>query len=487
MSYSLIYPSLWLSSFWAFISINYFGNSSGAYSVFHSIFLRSFYLVTIICLIVFYISGFYTHTRSYRSRYKAFTIIRAVTISYLLFVFCSYFLLGYKFIPRGVSFIAWILTMASVGGARLIKTLFLRYYNVEKKRSPLKGSSQVRNVLVIGGAGYIGSVLVNNLIRNNYKVRVLDNLMYGYQPLKKFISERNFEFIKGDFRNVEAVVKSVKDMDAIVHLGAIVGDPACNAAGDISVEINTAATIMIGQACKGFKVNKFLYASSCSVYGASSQLINEKSSLNPVSLYAKTKIDAENALLKMADSTFRPTIMRFATAFGSSYRPRFDLVVNLLTARAMREGKITIFNKDQWRPFIHLVDIASAIILLLESPTEAIGDDIFNIGSNHMNYQIGDLGRIIEKIIPGIIIEVKSTEADTRNYRVSFDKIKNRFGFNCHNSIEDGVKEIKMQLESSEVIDYLEPRFHNHVIIRENGCSEIEPLYNLMCLSEINQ
>ncbi len=452
--------------FWFLISINLLDYKFELYKYYIEYYKNSFYIISLISLIIFYLYGFYTHTRSYRSHYKAWTTFKAVTLSYLIYTFLSYFILKYSFIPRGVTISAWVITFLTVGGIRVSKETILKNFKIERKKDPLKSVNSIKNILVVGGAGYVGSVLVKNLLKENFKVRVLDSLMYGYQPLKNFLKNPNLEFIKGDFRNVEYVVKTVKDMDAVIHLGAIVGDPACTIDEDLSLEINTAATMLIRQVCKGYGIKKFLYASTCSVYGKTDEIIDEKSYLNPISLYAKSKLEAEKAILSMRDSYFAPTILRISTAFGKSFRPRFDLVVNRLTAKALSEGKITIYNGFQWRPFIHVEDISKAILLFLEAPIQVIGGEIFNIGSNNMNYQFIDLSEKIKETIPNTEVEHVKKLEDARNYRVSFNKIRNQIGFTCQKKLEDGIIEIKDSLENGLIKDYKDPRFNNYDSLR---------------------
>ena len=452
---------------WFLISTNFLDYKFEVYKKYINNYQNSFCIISLTCLVIFFLFGFYTHTRTYRSQYKAWTIFRAVTLSYLAYTFISYFILKYSFIPRGVTFFAWLVTLLTVGGTRLSKDIFLKKFKIEKKEHPLRSVHRIKNILLVGGAGYIGSVLVKNLLKENYNVRVLDSLIFGYQPLEEFLDNSNFEFTKGDFRNVECVVKTVKDMDAVIHLGAIVGDPACELDENLSLEINTTATMLIRQVCKGYGIKKFLYASTCSVYGASDDDIDEKSKLNPASLYARSKIEAEKAIISITDSSFAPTIMRLSTAFGQSYRPRFDLVVNLLTARAVKEGKIKIFNGFQWRPFIHVEDISKAILLFLEAPVAVIGGEIFNVGSNNMNYRISDLGDKIKKMIPGTKIEHVSAQEDPRNYKVSFDKIRNRIGFSCRKKLEDGIIEIKQSIDNGLITDYKDPKYSNYQLLKE--------------------
>jgi len=463
MDILLINFSLMLSFLlWYVFSIKFLGYNTNIYEKYIQYYTNSFYFISLTCIIVFFLFGFYTHTRSYRSQYKAWTIFKAVTLSYLVYTFMAYFLLTYTFIPRGITLLAWVVTLLTIGGARLSKVLILRYFSIEKRNVTHKSIRNIKNILVVGGAGYIGSVLVKNLLKENYYVRVLDSLLFEYQPLEGMLKNPRLEFVQGDFRIVEHVVKSVKDMDAVVHLGAIVGDPACSIDEELSLEINTAATHLIKQVCKGFGIKKFLYASTCSVYGATNDLINEKSRLNPVSLYAKSKIDAEKAVLAMTDSTFSPTVLRLSTAFGHSYRPRFDLVVNLLTAKATKEGNFSIYNGFQWRPFIHIEDISRAILLLLEAPAAVTGDEIFNVGSNNMNFQIADLGIKIKEIIPQVQIENIENKEDFRNYRVSFEKFRNILGFSCKRTLEEGILEINQALKTGTISDYKDPKFNNY-------------------------
>ncbi len=229
------------------------------------------------------------------------------------------------------------------------------------------GGTCLSNVLVIGGAGYIGSILVRKLLERGSDVVVFDRFLYGSGPLEDVADDPKLTVVEGDTRHIEDVTAVLGGVDAVVHLGEVVGDPACALYPSITQGINYFATSAIANICKHFQINRFVYASSCSVYGASNSadLLTESSPFNPVSLYAKMKIASENALMEACDENFVPTILRLSTVFGFSYRPRFDLIVNLLTAKAMQEGKITIFGGDQWRPNVHVADVADTILRLL--------------------------------------------------------------------------------------------------------------------------
>jgi nucleoside-diphosphate-sugar epimerase len=199
--------------------------------------------------------------------------------------------------------------------------------------------------------------------------------------------------------------------------------------------------------------------------------MDENSAVRPVSLYGETKVSSERALLESATAKFHPVIMRFATVFGLSNRPRFDLVVNLLAAKAKQEGRITIFNGQQWRPFVHVRDLANAIVLLLNAPLGAVSREIFNVGDNHFNLTLADVAEVIRRVFPQARIE-HHENSDRRNYRVDFTKINKRVGFRSQFTLEYGVREIKAAFDSHEIGDYRDIRFSNLGFLRETGTPE---------------
>jgi nucleoside-diphosphate-sugar epimerase len=433
-------------------------------------YLSSFWLLTLVSLIIFYLSGFYTHSRIYRGRYKLLVIAQAVSLSYLVFGFLV-FLLWQVMIsfPRSVLILGWFLTLVLLIGARLWSMLWQAFVQVERQLFPsVSRDSEIRKVLVIGGAGYIGSVLVERLLELGYEVRVLDLLLYGDAPISEFYDHPNFELVQGDFRNVDVVVRAAKDMDAIVHLGAIVGDSACAIDPDLTIEINLRATRTIAEVGKGFGVRRFIFASTCSVYGASDEILDERSVLQPISLYGRTKVESEKLLLSLADATFSPIILRFGTIYGLSGRLRFDLVVNLLTAKAVQDGEAGIFGGKQWRPLVHVRDVAEAIVLTLQAPLHNVRAQVFNVGSNEQNYQIADLGLIIKEMIPTARVVTQPKE-DSRNYRVRFDKIRNMLNFQPRYTVRDGVREIVDALATGQITDYRNPHYSNFSSLNLNG------------------
>jgi nucleoside-diphosphate-sugar epimerase len=430
---------------------------------------NSAWLLTIICLVVFYLSGFYTYGRAYRSRYKALLIFQAVCVAYLLFAFIIYFSRILTPLPRSAFLGSWVLSLLLVGGLRVGSALWRRTTWAEVKIWGKPGKRSIRHVLVIGGAGYVGSILVRKLLDRSYSVTVLDALLYGDESIREFYGRPDFELIHDDMRNVEAVVRAMQYADAVVHLGALVGDPACALNEKLTLEINLAATRMIAEAARGFGVQRFIFASTCSVYGASDQLLDERSALNPVSLYARTKIDSERVLLALNDDRFAPVILRFATVYGLSPRPRFDLVVNLLAAQAVCEKRITIFGGDQWRPFIHVDDAAEAILKCLEAPLQAVKGQIFNVGSDDQNYQIAQLGDLIKELIPEVEVIHQGEDVDKRNYRVSFGKVRKHLGFSPRYTVADGVLEIKAAIEDGRIRDYRDARYSNYKTLSNEG------------------
>lgn len=431
-------------------------------------FQHSAWLLTIISMIVFWVSGFYTYGRAYQSKYKLLVVFQAVSISFLIFVVFSFLIPFVTPFPRSMLLASWLLTLTLLVVSRVWAYLWGRAIN-ERSVSEPERHAEPGNVLVIGGAGYIGSILVRQLIKRGYNVTVLDALIYGDEGIRVLHGSPGFNFIKGDLRDIEAVVGAMQGMDSVIHLGALVGDPACAIDEKLTLEINLTATRMISEVAKGYGVQRFLFASTCSVYGASEELLNEKSTLNPVSLYAKSKIASEEVILRLADDRFAPTILRFATIFGVSPRLRFDLVVNFLTARAMAEKSITIMGGQQWRPFIHVADAADAIVRCLEAPAIVVRGEVFNVGSDAENYQIAQIGELVKRVIPDVEVITAGGDADRRNYRVSFRKFEGHVGFVPTRTVASGIDEIKQAVEQGIVGNYLSPKYSNHKSLAEEG------------------
>jgi nucleoside-diphosphate-sugar epimerase len=323
-------------------------------------------------------------------------------------------------------------------------------------------SEAIAPVLLIGGAGYIGSALLPKLLADGYRVRLLDAFLYGDEPIAAWKHKPNLEIVKADFRRVDVVVRAMQGVQAVIHLGAIVGDPACALDEELTIETNLLATRMIAEVTKGEGIERFIFASSCSVYGATDDFLNEDSMLHPVSLYARSKIACENVLLGMKSDTFRPVLLRFGTIFGLSGRTRFDLVVNLLTAKAVVDRTITVFGSDQWRPFLHVDDAALAVHRVLKAPDDALTDTVFNVGSNGQNRTLGDVGRLIRRMVPTAELQILDNgNIDRRNYRVNFSRIRRCLDYAPAWTLQDGISQVIEAIESGQIKDYRSPLYSN--------------------------
>jgi nucleoside-diphosphate-sugar epimerase len=381
----------------------------------------------------------------------------------------NYLLFRDELVPRNVAiFLSAVLTAAVT--AVLLFPSEPRKQIASASVAPRAHRDESGPVLLVGGAGYIGSIVARRLLDRGVKVRMLDRLVYGYESIEGILQHPNFELIVGDCRNIQTVVGAVQGASAIVHLAAIVGDPACDVDRQTALETNYSATRMLIEVAKGHRIRRFLFASSCSVYGATEVMADERSPVQPISLYAQTKVDSEQALLAARSDFFQPTILRFATIFGYSYRPRFDLVVNLLTARAFQEGVITIFNGSQWRPFLHVEDAAESILRLLKAPLGLVGGQVFNVGSPKMNFTLTQVADKIREEFPQLRVE-HVENSDRRDYRVSFQKIRSQIGFESKRSLEDGIQELKQVLQTGEVADYRDISYDNCEFMKAIGAS----------------
>lgn len=324
--------------------------------------------------------------------------------------------------------------------------------------------SEQRTIVVTGGAGYIGSWVTRILPERGYHVIVLDRLMFGPESTTSLPS--GVTVVQGDCRDRTLVEQLLSEADALVHLAGLVGDPACAVDESVSYDINVNATRTVAEVARNLG-KRFVFASSCSVYGVNANLSTEESNRAPVSIYARNKCDAEDLLLHMRDDRFAPTILRFATIHGLSARPRFDLVVNLFAGLATRTGKITVFGGDQWRPFIHCADVAEALVRTVETDENLVGGEIFNIGSDAENYTIAEIGRLVQQEVAGTDLTFSEQADDERDYRVSFEKVRATLGFEPDRSVVDSIAEIHAAL--SEVPDWEigESRFSNVKRTRE--------------------
>ncbi|MDA0587172.1 MAG: NAD(P)-dependent oxidoreductase [Planctomycetota bacterium] len=367
---------------------------------------------------------------------------------------------------------AWTLLAITIFGIRYSRMSVGQHYRVVPREKDESG--KVEDVLIVGGAGYIGSVLTEQLLAKGYRVRILDMELFGRDSLKSMIKHPRLEFMNGDFRNIEDIVRALRDIDAVIHLAAIVGDPACALDNETTIAVNYAAAKMMSQLARANGISRVVFASTCSVYGESEEIRTEESDPRPVSLYATTKVDAERILLDADNGIFRPTILRFATAYGWSHRPRFDLVANLFAAQAVTENHIRVFNGDQWRPFIHTRDIARACVLAMEAPLSKVGGQIFNVGDHSQNFTLTQLGEIVGTAVPGTIVEAVSNDEDPRNYRVDFTKIQKVLGFRASVDLKDGIEEMVEAVRSGAISDWRDPVYSNLKTLQGDGLSALK-------------
>jgi len=320
-------------------------------------------------------------------------------------------------------------------------------------------------VLVTGGAGYIGSVLVRQLLKKGYKVRAFDSLKFGGDALYDVMLHPDFEFMLGDVRNSEAVEKALEGIDAIAHLAAIVGDPACKKYSDEAKETNWEGSVALFEAAEKAGVKRFVFASTCSNYGKMpdpDSFVTETSALNPVSLYAELKVKFEKYLLEeRKDSKICSTALRFSTVYGFSPRIRFDLTVNEFTRNAAIHGEQEIWGAQFWRPYCHVDDLARAVVLVLESAEEKVRANVFNVGSTEENYNKGMIIEEVCKVVPNVKVNFVESSEDPRDYRVNFDKIRNELGYTITKKVPEGVKEIYTLLKTGIVTDSFAQKFRN--------------------------
>lgn len=304
------------------------------------------------------------------------------------------------------------------------------------------------NILVTGSAGYLGSVLVPMLLARGDHVTAADVCMFGAEGLLPHMNNPLFRLDVGDIRDPRFIrTLFSRSIDSVVHLAALVGEPACKINPDLTKQINTESTIRIAREAKQYKVSRFIFTSTCSNYGVSSSdsLADETTPLYPLSLYAETKIAAEDGLLDITDASFGVTILRFATLFGLSPKMRFNLLINEMVRDALFGRDVLLYKEEAWRPFAHTADAARAIIATLDAGRKKVSGQVFNIGTD--NLQKKTLVKIVKKYLPSMQVVREGGHPDNRDYRVSFDKAKHEIGFMPTMSVEQGIEEIVSALK----------------------------------------
>lgn len=313
-------------------------------------------------------------------------------------------------------------------------------------------------VLVTGGAGYIGSVMIPLLLERGHKVKCLDRFFFGKETLKDVASNPDLELIRNDIRWFDP--KILKDVDVVADLAALSNDPSGELDPAKTFDINYLGRVRVAKLSKEYGVKKYILASSCSVYGFREDMIlDENSPTNPLTTYAKSNLMAEKDVLILSDSTFSVTVLRQATVYGLSPRMRFDLAINGMVLGLFKNKKIPVMrNGDQWRPFVHVKDTSKAFIVVMETRERKVNGEIFNVGSNEQNYQIHPLAEMIGEALPIPLKTKWYGSPDKRSYRVSFDKINKFLGFKLDYTPKEGALEVYEALESGRVTDSIKTK-----------------------------
>jgi nucleoside-diphosphate-sugar epimerase len=318
--------------------------------------------------------------------------------------------------------------------------------------------------LVTGGAGYVGAGLCEELLDAGHEVRALDVLLHGQEDVAGALEDLGVEVVRADLRDAEARRRALEGVDCVVHLAAIVGDPACARDPALSAEVNVAGSRAMVEAARAAGAERFVFASTCSNYGRMADPtvpIDEDGELAPVSLYAEQKVGIERMLLEEDHGDLRPTCLRFATVYGAARRMRFDLTVNEFTRDLWADRALEVFGEQFWRPYVHVRDAGRAVRTVLEHPVSVVGGQVFNAGRSGENYRkldlVEEIGRQVDR---GTVTYVRRDE-DPRDYKVSFDRIREVLGFETLKTVPDGIAEIVEALDAGAFGDPYDPKYRN--------------------------
>ncbi len=316
-------------------------------------------------------------------------------------------------------------------------------------------------IMITGNLGYLGPILTKLLLSRNFEVVGLDG-GYFYKFFSNMEYGNKFQQIIKDIRDVSE--DDLNGVHSVIHLAGLSNDPSCELNVNLTNEINFMATKRLAKLSKRAKVKRFLFSSSCSVYGATNELALETSENKPLTIYAKSKILSENAILELTDKDFVTTILRSGTAFGVAPRLRLDLVINSLTAKAFTSGSLRLSSGvEAWRPFIHVREMARAFLLAISAESDVVNGQIFNVGNTSENYQIKKIAKIISEIVPDTKLEfADNATVDKRSYRIGCKKIKETLGFIPEITVREGIKELYEFLRETQFKkeDYYKKEYH---------------------------
>lgn len=331
-----------------------------------------------------------------------------------------------------------------------------------------KSTRSKKIILVTGGAGYAGSILIRKLIQNDFRVICLDALKYGGRSILDVWDHPDFLLKKADithFADVNDIITTYK-IDGIVHLAAIVGDPACSLQPELARRTNLDASIHLLDKARSQNIRRFIFASTCSNYGKmpdSDSFVTEDSPLAPVSLYAELKVAFEQLLIngsRTADG-FSPTALRFATVYGLSPRMRFDLTVNEFTKELALGRELVVYGENYWRPYCHVSDFSNAILAVLNAPEELVAYTVFNVGDSTQNYTKKMIIDEIMKRVPDARVSYVQKGEDPRDYRVVFEKIKRSLGFHITRTVPEGIWDVLSSIRMGVIEDPDNQRYYN--------------------------
>jgi nucleoside-diphosphate-sugar epimerase len=325
-------------------------------------------------------------------------------------------------------------------------------------------SGQDTTTLVTGGAGYVGAVVVDELLATGRRVRVLDALIHDQSSVASSLRERGADVMRGDLRELDARRASLEGVDAVVHLAAIVGDPACARDPETSYQVNVEATLGLVADAEAAGVERFVFGSTCSNYGRMANPtvpIDEDGELRPVSLYAEQKVQIERMLLSDDLGRVSSTCLRFATVYGVAPRMRFDLTVNEFTRDLWAGRRLEVFGEQFWRPYVHVRDAARAVVTALDAPQNTAAKGVFNVGRTDENYRKIEIVEEIRRQLGRGDVEYVHREEDPRDYKVSFERIQHVLGFETTMTVPAGIAELVAALEAEHFGDPFEPRYRN--------------------------